>query len=416
MKLLNKTSIYYLVFALPVFVVCSGLLYYFISKQIIDGLDESLSKKKTVIEHKLKSGISPDFLKDDEITFKLLGENTGDFNYHISDTLLYDSMEAEMIPFRTYRTIVNDGNNNYELSINKSYIETDDLIASILYPVIFLFIALLAGFFLINWFISRKLWLPFYKTLKQLDHYKIDETQIEFDSSAIKEFSELNLVLTSMTEKIHNDFICQKQFIENASHEIQTPLAVIKNKIELLIQSKKISEADMQIIQSVYNASNKLSSLNKALLLLSKIENNQFKEVEEIRFNQLIEQILDRFTDIISLKNIHLSKRLDGKIIHKMNPVLADILISNLIQNAIRHNITNGTITIQLLEKSIIISNTGSTSVGNTTELFERFKKSETSTESIGLGLAIVKEICDNYTIEINYTCINTIHTVQLNF
>ncbi len=416
MKLLNKTSIYYLVFALPVFVVCSGLLYYFISKQIIDGLDESLSKKKTVIEHKLKSGISPDFLKDDEITFKLLGENTGDFNYHISDTLLYDSMEAEMIPFRTYRTIVNDGNNNYELSINKSYIETDDLIASILYPVIFLFIALLAGFFLINWFISRKLWLPFYKTLKQLDHYKIDETQIEFDSSAIKEFSELNLVLTSMTEKIHNDFICQKQFIENASHEIQTPLAVIKNKIELLIQSKTISEADMQIIQSVYNASNKLSSLNKALLLLSKIENNQFKEVEEIRFNQLIEQILDRFTDIISLKNIHLSKRLDGKIIHKMNPVLADILISNLIQNAIRHNITNGTITIQLLEKSIIISNTGSTSVGNTTELFERFKKSETSTESIGLGLAIVKEICDNYTIEINYTCINTIHTVQLNF
>lgn len=416
MKLLNKTSIYYLVFALPVFVVCSGLLYYFISKQIIDGLDESLSKKKTVIEHKLKSGISPDFLKDDEITFKLLGENTGDFNYHISDTLLYDSMEAEMIPFRTYRTIVNDGNNNYELSINKSYIETDDLIASILYPVIFLFIALLAGFFLINWFISRKLWLPFYKTLKQLDHYKIDETQIEFDSSAIKEFSELNLVLTSMTEKIHNDFICQKQFIENASHEIQTPLAVIKNKIELLIQSKKISEADMQIIQSVYNASNKLSSLNKALLLLSKIENNQFKEVEEIRFNQLIEQILDRFTDIISLKNIHLSKRLDGKIIHKMNPVLADILISNLIQNSIRHNITNGTITIQLLEKSIIISNTGSTSVGNTTELFERFKKSETSTESIGLGLAIVKEICDNYTIEINYTCINTIHTVQLNF
>lgn len=416
MKLLNKTSIYYLVFALPVFVVCSGLLYYFISKQIIDGLDESLSKKKTVIEHKLKSGISPDFLKDDEITFKLLGENTGDFNYHISDTLLYDSMEAEMIPFRTYRTIVNDGNHNYELSINKSYIETDDLIASILYPVIFLFIALLAGFFLINWFISRKLWLPFYKTLKQLDHYKIDETQIEFDSSAIKEFSELNLVLTSMTEKIHNDFICQKQFIENASHEIQTPLAVIKNKIELLIQSKTISEADMQIIQSVYNASNKLSSLNKALLLLSKIENNQFKEVEEIRFNQLIEQILDRFTDIISLKNIHLSKRLDGKIIHKMNPVLADILISNLIQNSIRHNITNGTITIQLLEKSIIISNTGSTSVGNTTELFERFKKSETSTESIGLGLAIVKEICDNYTIEINYTCINTIHTVQLNF
>jgi len=278
-----------------------------------------------------------------------------------------------------------------------------------------LFIVLLSGFFFINLYISKKLWAPFYSTLDKLKVYKVDDTSVMFEKSSITEFSKLNKTLTLMTEKIHNDYISQKQFIENASHEIQTPLAVIKNKIELLIQSKTLSESDIQIIQSVYNASNKLSSLNKALLLLSKIENNQFKDIEEIQFQTLIEKIITHFEDIISLKNIRVKKNFQSSLTHKMNPLLADILISNLIQNAIRHNIEGGSITIQLSGNSIIISNTSDTSIINTNELFQRFRKSEASAESIGLGLAIVKEICDKYNIELNYTCQSSIHTIQLN-
>jgi signal transduction histidine kinase len=252
--------------------------------------------------------------------------------------------------------------------------------------------------------------------LEQLKKYKIDDSPITFDSASIKEFSELNNVLTVMTEKIHADYINQKQFIENASHEIQTPLAVIKSKIELLIQSATISESDMQIIQSVYNASNKLSALNKALLLLSKIENYQFKDVEEIQFKTLIEKTLGHFEDIISLKNISIKKNYQSLPSHKMNPILTDILISNLFQNAIRHNINGGSITVQLEERSIIISNTSASSITNTDELFQRFKKNEASAESIGLGLAIVKEICDTNAIQIIYDCKESIHTIKLRF
>ncbi len=416
MKLLNKTSIYYLVFALPVFAVCSGMLYYFISTEIIDGLDETLFKKKIIIEHKLQSGIQSNVLKDEEITLKFIEGNNQGFNYRYSDTLLYDSIEAEMIPFRTLSAVVSDGKNNYLINIRKSYIESDDLISSILYPVLLLFIVLFAGFFLINWGISKKLWTPFYKTLERLNLYKIDEKPLKFDITTIREFSELNNTLTAMTEKMHSDFINQKQFIENASHEIQTPLAVIKNKIELLIQSKTISETDMQIIQSVYNAGIKLSSLNKALLLLSKIENNQFKDLEEIRFQTLIEKTVDHFSDMISMKNIRLEKIFNINVTHKMDPVLADILVTNLVQNAVRHNIIDGSINIQLSEKVIVISNTSAFAETQTSGLFQRFKKSEASSESIGLGLAIVKEICDNNNIEINYTCISSIHTIRLNF
>lgn len=414
MKLLNKTSIYYLVFALPVFAICSGLMYYLVSSEIIDNLDESLWKKKTDIEHRLKNGVNPMYLQDDHIALIPIVQNDSD--YFFSDTMMYDKMEEEILPFRILRAPVSDGKNNYTVTIQESYIESDDLISSILTPVILLFVVLLLGFFLINWYISKKLWNPFYKTLEQLQHYKIDDTPVKFDAAGIKEFSELNKVLTVMTEKIHTDYISQKQFIENASHEIQTPLAVIKSKIELLIQSSTISENDMQIIQSVYNASNKLSALNRALLLLSKIENQQFKDVDEIKFKLLIERTLENFEDIIALKNIHITKNYSAEPIYKMNPILADILVGNLLQNAIRHNTTGGSIDIHLSDRSIIISNTSASSVVNTDELFQRFKKNEASAESIGLGLAIVKEICDTNNIHINYVCKNSVHTVELKF
>lgn len=416
MKLLNKTSIYYLVFALPVFAICSGLMYYLVSSEIIDNLDESLWKKKTDIEHRLKNGVNPMYLQDDHIALKSIVQHVNDSDYYFSDTMMYDKMEEEILPFRILRAPVSDGKNNYTLTIQESYIESDDLISSILTPVIILFIVLLLGFFLINWFISKKLWSPFYKTLEQLQHFKIDNTPVKFEAARIKEFSELNAVLTVMTEKIYTDYISQKQFIENASHEIQTPLAVIKSKIELLIQSSTLSENDMQIIQSVYNANNKLSALNRALLLLSKIENQQFKDVDEIKFKIFIERTLENFEDIIALKNISIKKNYSAEAIYKMNPILADILIGNLLQNAIRHNISGGTISIELNEKSIIISNTSASTVINTDELFQRFKKNEASAESIGLGLAIVKEICDTNHIQIGYVCNNSVHTVELKF
>lgn len=315
MKLLNKTSIYYLLFAVPVFTVCSIVLYFFVSSQILDNLDESLWKEKIKVEQKLKAGKNIDDL-DDAIsltptTFESV-EGEG-----MSDTTMYDSLEEEILPYRVLKSVVSDGKASYLFTIRKSSMESDDLIESIIYPILLLFIVLLGGFFLINWYVSKKLWKPFYQTLEQLNNYKISESFEKFGSTAIQEFSELNKTLNSMTEKMHSDFISQKQFIENASHEIQTPLAVIKTKIELLIQSANLNENDMQIIQSVYNASNKLSSLNKALLLLSKIENNQFKDIETIQFKSLLEKTLEHFGDLAELKNIRIEKNLSASLSKK---------------------------------------------------------------------------------------------------
>ncbi len=416
MKLLNKTSIYYLLFALPVFAICSAFLYYLISSEIIDNLDESLLKEKTELEQKLKSGIDYTALQDDEIHFRLFNGIIKESSIRFFDTTIYDKTEQEILPFRGLTTIINNGDTNLEVFVLRSYIESDDLISSILYPVIILFVILLAGFFLINWYVSKKLWKPFYQTLEQLTNYKITEETEKFANVNIKEFSELNTTLTAMTKKMHEDFINQKQFIENASHEIQTPLAVIKSKIELLIQSKNLNESDIQIIQAAYNASNKLSALNKALLLLSNIENNQFKEIETIGFMSFIEKTLEHFEGLEEIKNIKIEKNYSSELKIKMNPILAEILISNLIQNAIRHNVKDGTIKIDLSQHLFSISNTSDSNIENTQALFNRFHKNEASAESIGLGLAIVKEICDKYSIKIEYKCEQKVHTIELYF
>ncbi len=415
MKLLNKTSIYYLLFAVPVFAICSFVLYNLVSSEIQDNLDESLWKEKIRIEKKAQTKQLITWEEENAIVIPIGKKQISDIP-QFSDTLLYDSIEGEIIPFRIMTSSLKIGGDKFLMVIQKSAMESEDLIESIIYPIILLFIVLLFGFLLINWYISKKLWTPFYKTLEQLSNLKITDPSEKYASTDIQEFSELNKVLTTMTGKMQNDFISQKQFIENASHEIQTPLAVIKTKIELLIQSANLNEKDMQLIQSVYNASNKLSSLNKALLLLSKIENNQFKDSETIELNFLIEKTLLHLEDLIAIKNIRISKELDAVVSKKINPILADILISNLVQNAIRHNIDGGQIGILSTQNSISISNTSDISVNNTEELFLRFRKNEASAESIGLGLAIVKEICDNHNISISYSCVNKMHTIELNF
>jgi signal transduction histidine kinase len=197
---------------------------------------------------------------------------------------------------------------------------------------------------------------------------------------------------------------------------MQTPLAVIKNKIELLIQSKTISASDMEIIQSIYNSANKLSLINRALLLLSKIESNQFAEVKEVNLGSLLERTLQHSGDMISMKKISVEKKIDPGFLLSMNPMLADVLVSNLLQNAIRHNIAEGKISIILSEKNLIISNIGQEFKGDPNEMFSRFRKSEQSADSIGLGMAIIKQICDYYRFKISYSVDATLHTISINF
>ncbi|HLY68435.1 MAG TPA: HAMP domain-containing sensor histidine kinase, partial [Puia sp.] len=208
------------------------------------------------------------------------------------------------------------------------------------------------------------------------------------------------------------DYETLKNFADNASHEMQTPLAILNSKLDLLIQEPNLNESQTKQLQSIYDAMGRLSKLNQSLLLLTKIENNQFTKVNPLQLDRLIKEKLLQLEDLILAKRLQLQTDLKETIV-EIDNYLADILLNNLMGNAIRHNYENGHISISLIQGKMIISNTGSAFHFNEKNIFERFSKAENS-EGIGLGLAIVKQICDNYRFVIDYSYEKGVHTFEI--
>jgi signal transduction histidine kinase len=241
-------------------------------------------------------------------------------------------------------------------------------------------------------------------------------TKMSFSHSSTEEFEELNQSLNKMTEKIYSDYDRLKQFTENASHEIQTPLSIILNKIEMLIQSENFSEEQMAHLQKINEAAVRLSRLNTALLTLTKIENRQYAHEGEFDLPCFIQRKIDEFQDFICQKNLQVSIHGDNGVCISMNPSLADLLFENLIRNAIKHNIDGGFIKILIEKNKFTISNSGRPLQLAADELFERFVKNDQSSDSLGLGLAMVKQICNNYGFAISFTSTGDLHNISICF
>jgi signal transduction histidine kinase len=321
--------------------------------------------------------------------------------------------------FRHLHITGNAHNRGFSISIlhplDDTHILIQNIIDVLLLMLLFVFLSLL-GF---NFIISKKIWKPFYNTLFQIRNYDIKtRNKLILKPSDISEFDTLNKVLTNMANKIENDFINLKEFTENASHEIQTPLAIIKSKLEILIQSTTLTREQIELVQTMDHAVSRLSKLNGGLLLIAKIENNQYEKIELVFLGSLIRKSIETLDDFIRHKNLLVRWEMEEMVSVNMNPVLADILVNNLINNAIKHNICDGYITIMLSIKGLTIENSGIPLVGNSidnpSDLFNRFKKNSMSVESIGLGLAIVKKICDAYLLSLSYTIKDNIHSVSI--
>ena len=169
-----------------------------------------------------------------------------------------------------------------------------------------------------------------------------EDKAVRFDATDIAEFDQLNRLLENMMQKIRTDFVNLKEFTENASHEIQTPLAIIKSKLELVLQDKSLNDKQHQQIQAAFESTIRLSKLNEALLLLSRIENQQFVGQQEIDFCQLIRSRVDYFEELFGLKQIEVIFHATDAVVFTVNPLLAEILVNNLLSNALRHNHENG--------------------------------------------------------------------------
>jgi signal transduction histidine kinase len=397
----------------------SSIGYYFILHRIlIYQLDKDLRVEQTeIIQHLKETGQLPETsdYKDQQISFH--STNLVEFKDRYSTQDVYNKREHEMESFRRIDFLVIQGDKYFIATVKKSQQETEDIVRLILMITFFIIAILLLILFISNRFLLSNLWKPFRNTLEQLNQFNFfSKNKIALQKTDIDEFKELNETVLFMTQKVTLDYQMLKGFTENASHEIQTPLAIIKNKVELLSQSENLTEAQINVLQSLNEAAARLSRLNQSLLLLAKIENLQFTHVDTIDFSSMLKRYIDNFDELAQAKGLRISKNIEDNVIMQMNESLAEILISNVISNAIKHNLDNGNITVEFNKNHFRVSNTGPVPHGDTSELFERFKKESSSGDSLGLGLSIVKTITDIYGFSISYHYEMEQHIVEIIF
>jgi signal transduction histidine kinase len=423
-KLSNKSSLYFLITTLIVFFI-SGVIIFFVIQYIIkDEIDETLTEQKEQMIHNLDQADKFEELNIlQEIIVEIDSVSDSELNSEgiFSDTLIqqydYEDQEYDWEPYRQLKFTIVHHDTTRMLTLRKSLIETDDIIETIFFSLLLVFFIMILTLIAVNSFTMKKLWQPFQIILNRIDTFDFrSHKDFKSVSSDIKEFNDLNDKLLAMTKKLTEDYFTLKEFSENASHEMQTPLAIIQAKLELLFQQNKMNDQTMTALNTVYHAVNRLSRLHKELNLLTRIENKEFTEQENISFKSLLESHLENFIDIIEMKKLKLKTDIQADYIFTGNKYLIETMISNLLSNAIQHNIKPGWIIVILSEKKFTITNSGNKPDVSTELLFQRFRKSKQSAESSGLGLSIVKQICLMHDFEIHYNYKNNEHILIISF
>ena len=414
MKLLTKTTVYFLLIMLPVFAAGAFYLYAKFNKEIKHETDEELVNDKLQWMRYLDTAsVNNPVFSISTPEFNLQPTEKAAQNKHkLKGVNIYQEPENTYAPFRQLSQVITLHDNNYELVLRKSLIEKDDLIKNVVFVMLAAFAGLFLFVLLTNWLISKSVWKPFYLSLDKIQRLQLNKLEATvFDNTATNEFNQLNAALNSMTARIHDDYTSIKELTEDAAHEMQTPLAIAQSKLELLLQDDTLTETQLNSIMVSYDELQRLSKLNHNLLLLAKIENQQYPVTEQPDLCAVIEKYLLLFEELIREKNLRIHKEMTDNAPWPLHPALADILVSNLLGNAIKYNYPNGHIDIRVTSNTFSISNTSQLPEIPADMLFQRFKKHNNSyTNSNGLGLAIVKKIADSYHLQLHYNFENGQH------
>jgi len=414
-KLIEKTRRSYIPYAILIFIISSVVIYFTLKRITISKQDEKLKWDKELIAQKIKYDYPlPIFEVEDYKAMTPIKDTL-----YFKDTLIYQVVSGveKYELYRQLTSVENLQNRTYRIVTRTSLVRNQDYILIVTLSVGIVVLLLMITVYFVNTHVMKKAWLPFYENLQIVKNFSVEDNKpITLEKSGIEEFEELNDSLTRLTDKIISDFNNLKEFTENASHEMQTPLAIMQSKSEMLLQSENLDPDHIQHIRAIYTSVQRLSKLNKTLLLLSKIENNQFAEKETLNVNKSIEKQLEIFEDFIENKELELVMNTAMDVTIEANPLLFDMVISNLISNAIKHNIKGGSITISTTKLFVSVSNSGAPTTLDSLSLFERFKKESRSSNSFGLGLAIVKKVCDNYNWKITHSFAEDQHNISIYF
>jgi signal transduction histidine kinase len=421
-KLLNQTLIYYSIVGIILLLLTLPLFYYAYSRYYSHEIDEDLIEREEKFEKEsIKSlkieeiAVWNKFNDEDE---RILSNLNQQEKNRFTSEYLYNDKEGRKEFYRVLYSRIQIEDKPYILMVRMSTHEARKIIQSTTWFQFVFFIGLMLGFVLVTQLFIKKLWNPFFRTLNLIEQFNIKKNEFPpFPETTTREFAQLNKALEKLVSNNLQAYKTQKEFTENASHEMQTPLAVFQSKLDILLQQPHLPEEQLRIIQSLYDVTSRLVRMNKNLLLLAKIDNLQFLDTEALNVTQIIKDSLSFLSEQAEVNSIHIKIDIaPGQFIVQANKLLLESLLNNLITNAIKHNIPNGTIIISFQNNQLKIQNTGATKALDKTILFRRFVQMNEKIKGSGLGLAIVQQICTLYHWQIEYQYDNETHQFTLIF
>jgi signal transduction histidine kinase len=416
-KLLTATNRYYLALVAVMFVLASGALYYGVNAALRHEVDEQLGNQRRRMEALLAAGqplrTTP---FEDQRSLSYRPQRLG-----LADTILPDNYEHTWVPHRQLTFRLRLPGRPVWVTLRKSLVETNDLLAVVFGIMFAVLVLLLGGALLVNRWLSGRLWGPFRHTLDALRSYDLQQHQpLALPTPFINEFAELNLAVTHLSERLVADYESLREFTANAAHETQTPLAIMQAQLEQLLQVPALADdpTAAPLVADLYGATRRLSRLHQALALLSKIETRQFADARPINLAGLLSEKIDQLSPLLEARGLRLHQHLAATPALLLHPGLADSLLHNLLYNAIKHNQPGGDITVRLSAEALEISNPGPAINGDPSRFFERFRKHHAAAESPGLGLSIVQQIGAYYgfTITYRYAAAGQRHTLRVAF
>ena len=419
--------IYYVIIriSLVLTVILTGwavFFYFAIMDEVNDEVDDSLEDYSEIIIIRALAG--------EELPSKNTASNNQYFLREVSaeyaesrediiykDSMVYIPEKDETEPARILTTIFeDDGERHFELTVATPSIEKDDLKNAMAGWMIFLYVTLLLTIIIINGWVFYRNMRPLYVLLHWLDKYSIGKKNEPLrNDTRVSEFRKLNDAAIRYAERSEQMFEQQKQFIGNASHEMQTPLAICRNRLEMLMEDENLSESQLEELVKTHQTLEHITKLNKSLLLLSKIENGQFAETTRVEVNGLLKQYLKDYEEVYEYRGIAVEIREEGLFFITMNETLAVVLLTNLLKNAFVHNVDGGHIRIVITPHSITFCNTGQEQPLDAQHIFERFYQGKKKEGSTGLGLAIADTICKMQAVRLRYDYRKGEHCFEIN-
>lgn len=412
MRLLSKLSYYYFWLSAFVLGITGMMLFLFLRHEVSKEIEEQLELQTDMVAEEIRMGRN--------VNFPLVQITRGNVQLMklprvFKDTLLYDRLQKESEGYYYFAESKKISNNYYRIKVMTTYIGWNNYSRTIIYIFMCIAVMLIILGTLVNYFISSRIWKPFLINLKRMKDYSVSSKEaLELARTDVKEFQEMNFVLADLAARGRREYNALKEFTENASHEIQTPLSILRTRLESISQLP-VNDDLARLLNDAKQAALRLNKVNKGLLLLAKLENDAFIDKQSILVHEVLKRNFDLMEDLFQTKALNVTLAIQHKEVF-VSSSLMEILISNLLSNALSYSPVKGSVYISLTDEYLEIGNEGSPLTFEESKLFTRFGKGSPGLSGNGLGLSIVKQICISYEWNIAYRYAENQHFFKISF